>query len=457
MKRFFMILLLTAALFITDHSMPASAAVQKVNLVMNGENRHYEEAAILEGGRVMLPIRYVAEDPALRGEVSWDAGNQTVTVDAGGHHITFRIGGKAVIADGMVRTIDTAAVIRNGRAYIPLRFLSETMGASVGWKARNRTVFVQFGPKPVVMGYYYMGEPGDLNHSSLTDAAFRWLETDAQGNIRYEYWNDQAGMQKRADALAKARQRGLKTHISVMMMGWTTAGRAELHQLLSSSDNRRNLIENLKNHAHQFDYDGINVDLEGIGQADRDNFVTFLQELHEMTVAEHLTLSVAIPARTKYSSWHLGYDYSGIGREADLVILMAYDYNMDEPIASAPINWVEGSVSYLAECVPREKILLGIGAYGRDWNLKSQTAKAVYQETLDAVRRSGIKKTYGFDKASYTPYIDYKDGSVRHRIWYENSASLGEKRAVALEYGLGGTAFWRLEGAFTDLYAVLGE
>ena len=56
---------------------------------------------------------------------------------------------------------------------------------------------------------------------------------------------------------------GLKTHASVMLMGWDAAGKEKLHSLLSNPQNRQRLIANLTAHAIRYGYDGINIDLEG--------------------------------------------------------------------------------------------------------------------------------------------------------------------------------------------------
>ena len=119
---------------------------------------------------------------------------------------------------------------------------------------------------------------------------------------------------------------------------------------------------------------------------------------------------------------------------------------------------MEDVTSYALSYVPRDKVILALGTYGRDWNLTRGTKTTFYQSSLDNLLSSSYQRALGFDQVSFTPYIDYLDqNGQQHRVWYENGVSLGEKYAVAVEKKLPGVSFWRLTGAFTDFFRVLGE
>lgn len=433
------------------------AGPSEVRVVINGEVRDFNPKGQVVQGRTMLPVRYIIEDPAVRGTVSWDENKRQVTIVCNNNRIVFTIGSLKAYVNEAEKTLDVAPYIYEGRTYIPLRFFAEHMGAVVGWKATTRTAIVNFGPAKRVLGYYYYGTPDTLDHPALTDVAFRWLETDGDGNLFYEYWPGATGEVKRKEALDKAREKGIKVHASVMLMGWDEKGKNELHRLLSVPENRRRLVQNLVNHARQFRYDGINIDLEGVPYEDRNYFVVFLQELGRALNQDGRLLSVAVPARTKNSLWHKGYDYAGIGQAADLVMVMAYDYNYSVPGPSAPQKWVEEVVNYAASLIPADKLLLGIGAYGYDWDLVTGVRKTVTQDSLSRLLK-GYKVTWGFDNKSYTPYLTYIDANGhKHIVWYDNKTSFNEKVAVAWEKNLAGIGVWQLRGALVDFFSVLGE
>lgn len=452
-----MLLLLTVitALFLFNAGTDLARGETTVNIKVNGTTRYITPEPRLVGGRVMLPLRFIVEDPAVKGKASWNGTRKEVTITRGDTKISFVIGQNTALVNGQSTAMDVAPFIIDSRTFVSLRFFAEQMGAVVAWKDRTNTALVNFDKTNRLLGYYYYGTPDLLDNDALTDVAFRWLETDGSGSLFYEYWGDAAGEAKRQQALQRAKANGIKTHASVVLMGWDSAGKAQMHQLLSSEENRWNLIGNLRNHARAYGYDGINIDLEGVTAQDRENFVTFLQDLTRTMHQDNRTVSVAVPAKTAADIWDRGYDYVGIGKAVDLVIIMAYDYNFDRPGPSAPIDWFEQVVDYAASTIPAEKLAIGIGAYGYDWNIASYTKKAFDQRSMNNLIAAG--KFYPrFDAKSFTPYNDYIDSNGnQHRVWFENATSLEEKKAVVLENQVWGMAFWQMKGAFEDFYSVI--
>jgi hypothetical protein len=75
----------------------------------------------------------LAWDPQKR-IVTTSGANQEVTLPVGKSHAT--VGGKAV-------TLDQPAMIIDQVTFVPLRFLSEALGAKVEWLAADRTVDIK--------------------------------------------------------------------------------------------------------------------------------------------------------------------------------------------------------------------------------------------------------------------------------------------------------------------------
>ena len=80
----------------------------------------------------MLPIRIVAE--SLGGTVTWNGELQRV--------ILITIGADTAYVNGTAVKLDAAAFVENGRTYLPLRFISETLGAQVAWNEAEKTVTI---------------------------------------------------------------------------------------------------------------------------------------------------------------------------------------------------------------------------------------------------------------------------------------------------------------------------
>ena len=91
-----------------------------------------DAAPYLDGSsRTMIPVRYAGR--ALGASVVWDADAQTVTVKAGDNTAVFTIGSNEMVVNGETKTIDTAAVIQDGRTMLPLRAAAEALGATVDY------------------------------------------------------------------------------------------------------------------------------------------------------------------------------------------------------------------------------------------------------------------------------------------------------------------------------------
>lgn len=90
--------------------------------------------------RTMLPIRIVAEN--LGGTVTWNGALQRVTIQKGEDVILITIGADTAYVNGAAVKLDAAAFVENGRTYLPLRFVSENLGAQVTWNETEKTVTI---------------------------------------------------------------------------------------------------------------------------------------------------------------------------------------------------------------------------------------------------------------------------------------------------------------------------
>ena len=424
---------------------PGSAlAYENVNISINGESRSFSPSAQLVGGRTMVPIRFIVEDKALQGQVSWEPTGSKVIIECQGKTFEFAIGSRRVVVNGVTSSMDVAPYIYNNRTFVPLRFIAENLGAVVGWRASSRQVTINFDQHERVFAYYYRNFDELKNNAGLfDDVAFRWFETNGNGDLFYEYDDDYAGR------LAFAHSHGIKCHASVVFMD-----KAGLHQLLSNPANRTRLVNNLVTRVNKDGSDGVNIDFEFIPADDAGLFTTFLAELK--SALGDKTLSAAVFARTSQDKWATGYDYDGIGKVADLVVVMAYDYSYTTSAAGpvAPLWWVREVTAYMTAHMPAAKILLGIPTYGYDWSPGLSTS------TVTLSKLNSIKAKYQvnerFDTASMSPCYTYTDSNGNsHQIWLENQRSLQEKWNVAVENDLAGISFWRIGNGFTDLYNVI--
>lgn len=83
-------------------------------------------------GRTLVPLRFISE--ALGAGVGWAPKTRQVTVTERGKEIILTIGSAEVLVNGAKQTIDCAPTsLPPGRTVVPLRFVSETLGAKVDY------------------------------------------------------------------------------------------------------------------------------------------------------------------------------------------------------------------------------------------------------------------------------------------------------------------------------------
>ncbi len=91
-------------------------------------------------GRTMVPVRFVSE--ALGATVVWEPANRTVRITDGGKTIVLTIDSRQVTIDGVSQQLDAPAVLQPGATYVPLRMVSEALGADVKYDTASKQVSI---------------------------------------------------------------------------------------------------------------------------------------------------------------------------------------------------------------------------------------------------------------------------------------------------------------------------
>ncbi len=104
---------------------------------VNGVAKALDAAPIIRNSRTMLPVRFVAE--ALGATVGWDGATSTVTVTTDTTKLELVIGASTAKVNGATVTLDSPAFIESSRTYLPVRFVAENLGADVQWDGTTST------------------------------------------------------------------------------------------------------------------------------------------------------------------------------------------------------------------------------------------------------------------------------------------------------------------------------
>jgi exosome complex RNA-binding protein Csl4 len=119
------------------------ALAQTVRVVVDGQLMGFDQSPVVAGGRVLVPLRGVFEH--LGATVLWNQATNVVTAQRGDTQVQLAIGGRQATVNGRVVLLDVPATIVGGRTLVPLRFVSEAMGAQVDWDNATRVVTITSG------------------------------------------------------------------------------------------------------------------------------------------------------------------------------------------------------------------------------------------------------------------------------------------------------------------------
>ncbi|MFZ0682342.1 MAG: copper amine oxidase N-terminal domain-containing protein, partial [Candidatus Cybelea sp.] len=101
-------------------------------------------SALVVGGTLLIPLRSMFEQ--MGATVTWDAGSQTATVSKPGAEVKVTVGKPEVVINGESRPLDVPPMMYKGAVLVPVRVISEGMGAYVLWVADRHLVVVRYVP-----------------------------------------------------------------------------------------------------------------------------------------------------------------------------------------------------------------------------------------------------------------------------------------------------------------------
>ncbi|ROT83306.1 chitinase 6 [Penaeus vannamei] len=203
---------------------------------------------------------------------------------------------------------------------------------------------------------------------------------------------------------------------------------------------------------------------------------TTTQELREAFRPYGWMLTAAVAAGK--STIDTAYDIDDLANSLDFLHIMAYDYHgkwdrrtghnaplysrEDEPEEEKMLNVASTLKVYLDEGAPPEKLVLGLGFYGRTFNLADPQENGIAAPTLTTALAGPYTKEEGFmgyneicekqttekglwtlvwQKTHQVPYM------IRDNMWigYDDPISVSLKVAYAQKLGLGGVMAWAID------------
>jgi Copper amine oxidase N-terminal domain len=111
---------------------------QGIAVQLDGRPLQFDQPPAMVGGRLMVPLRGIFE--ALKTDVVYDGPTRSIQATKGSRVVQLQLGSRTAIIDGRTIFLDVPADTIGGRTMVPLRFVSEALGADVKWEGATKTV-----------------------------------------------------------------------------------------------------------------------------------------------------------------------------------------------------------------------------------------------------------------------------------------------------------------------------
>ncbi len=218
----------------------------------------------------------------------------------------------------------------------------------------------------------------------------------------------------------------------------------DIAQILSTTSNRKTLINNLIQTTLSYDIDGINIDFEEVPQEAGPDYVQFLRELSIPCRQNGIVLSVDNYVPTEYTAH---YGRAQQGEVIDYFIIMGYDehYGGSSQAGSvASYNYVKTGIENTIKDVPASKVINALPFYTRLWKI----ADGVSSEALTMSGADNVLSQYGvtpvWDPETQQNFAQFEADGATYQIWLEDAQSISAKLNLMSGYNLAGVAAWKL-------------
>lgn len=119
-----------------------SAATSSITLKIDGQTVSSTVAPVVSSGTTLVPLRVVTE--YLGADVSWNQTKKQATVKTAAYTVVFTIGSTSYTVNGSAKTLSVAPQLISGSTMIPIRAVAEAIGADVSYDSASKTAIINY-------------------------------------------------------------------------------------------------------------------------------------------------------------------------------------------------------------------------------------------------------------------------------------------------------------------------
>lgn len=138
-----------------------------ITVLINGEKAVFDTEPILQNDRLLVPMRVIFEK--LGADVSWDDSTKTAVASIEKNTVKITVGDSVLYKNGEKTVLDVPAMVKDSRTLVPIRAVSEGLGADVDWQAETSIVKINSQNFDSEKKFYYIGEADAADLKKFAD------------------------------------------------------------------------------------------------------------------------------------------------------------------------------------------------------------------------------------------------------------------------------------------------
>lgn len=119
------------------------------SIELNGQPLATSARPITLNGRTLVPMRDIFE--ALGARVNYNAVTRGISANRQATHVDLQIGNRSAAVNGQEQMLEQAPIVRGGVTFVPLRFVSNALGAQVNYNPSTALVSISTGTNGMAM------------------------------------------------------------------------------------------------------------------------------------------------------------------------------------------------------------------------------------------------------------------------------------------------------------------
>jgi spore germination protein YaaH len=286
--------------------------------------------------------------------------------------------------------------------------------------------------------------------SSIDTAYFFWYELKPDGTIGLI-----PSVKGNEKALTLARQHRIEIIFS-LGNGWDPK---RLHHWQATGDRRRILAKRITQWVERQGIDGVELNLEPLLSEDRERLSDFAALVARSLHAKRKQLHISVFPKTREPggwSGQIAQDWQHLGRYADKVNIMTFNYSINKPGPGTPLTWLETVLAFAVTKMPVDKIQVVLPWTGQLWKSDRTSPDPLVYGSAQLLLRKGWSLQRD---ANHEPYLVNRRGGKTEKGYFQDTVSYKAKLNVIIQRypGIGGVAHWYIGTEDPKVWTVIEQ